>query len=66
MVFWKRLLITIAVMLVVSLIAGLVWKAIFDSDIPPYIAGVIGGLITLPVWELLKQFRPKEDTDKNK
>ncbi|MFC1862828.1 hypothetical protein ACFL1Z_02610 [Thermodesulfobacteriota bacterium] len=66
MPFWKRLLITVVVMLAVSFIAGLIWRAIFDFSLPPYIAGLIGGLITLPVWELLRRIRSKEDISSNK
>lgn len=54
MTFWTRLLITIIAMLVASYVAGLIWTNTFNSFIPSYLAGIIGGLITLPVWELLK------------
>ncbi|MFW6123137.1 MAG: hypothetical protein ACOC6L_02745 [Thermodesulfobacteriota bacterium] len=57
MPFWKRLLITIIAMLVASYIAGLLWKNTFNTLIPSYLAGIIGGLIALPVWEWL---RPKK------
>ncbi len=57
MPFWKRLLITIIAMLVASYIAGLIWKNTFNSLIPSYLAGIIGGLMALPVWEWL---RPKK------
>jgi uncharacterized membrane protein YeaQ/YmgE (transglycosylase-associated protein family) len=54
MTFWTRLLITVIAMLVASYVAGLIWKNTFNSFIPSYLAGIIGGLIALPVWELLK------------
>ena len=54
MTFWKRLLITLAAMLVVSYLAGLGWRNTFNSLIPSYLAGIIGGLVALPVWEWLK------------
>jgi Na+/glutamate symporter len=57
MPFWKRLLITVIAMLVASYIAGLLWKNTFNSLIPSYLAGIIGGLIALPVWEWV---RPKK------
>jgi len=66
MPFWKRLLITIVVVLVVSFIAGLIWRAIFGFNLPPYLAGVIGGLITLPLWELLQRVRPKNEINDSK
>jgi hypothetical protein len=54
MPFWKRLMITFVAMLAASYVAGLVWKNTFNSLMPSYLAGLIGGLIALPVWELLK------------
>jgi len=54
MTFWKRLVITIIAMLAASYVAGLVWTNTFNSLIPSYLAGIIGGLIALPVWELLR------------
>ena len=57
MPFWKRLLITVIAMLVASYVAGLIWNNTFNSLIPSYLAGIIGGLIALPVWEWV---RPKK------
>jgi ABC-type sugar transport system permease subunit len=59
MPFWQRLLITIAVMLVVSFLVGLLWRWIFNADIPAYLSGAVGGLSALPAWEFLKRVRPK-------
>jgi len=59
MPLWLRLLLTIAVMLVVSFLAGLAWHWIFNTDIPAYLSGAIGGLSALPAWEFLKRVRPK-------
>ena len=61
MAFWKRLLITVLVMLAISFIAGAIWMSLFNIVIPSYIAGAIGGLATLPVWELLKRIKPKKE-----
>jgi len=55
MPLWQRLLITIAAMLIVSIAAGQIWRSLFDFDLPVYLGGVIGGLVALPVWELLKR-----------
>lgn len=60
MVFWQRLLITIIAMLAVSFIAGTIWRSVFNVAIPSYLAGAIGGLSALPVWELLKRIKPKK------
>ena len=56
---WQRLLITVLVMLVASYVAGLIWEAVFGFALPPYVAGLIGGLSAIPVWDLLQRIRPK-------
>lgn len=61
MPFWQRLAITIAIMLGVSFLAGLLWERLFGFDLPSYGAGIIGGLTALPVWEFLKRIKPKID-----
>ena len=48
-------------MVVVSILAGLAWNAIFNAGLPGYISGMIGGLTALPVWEFLKRVGPKSD-----
>ena len=53
----QRLIVTIAAVVVVSFIAGLLWRYMFDTRIPGYLAGLVGGLVALPVWELLKRRR---------
>ena len=60
MVTWQRLLITIVTMLVFSFVAQLLWQIAFETSIPGYLAGVIGGLSALPVWELLGKIRAKK------
>lgn len=56
---WQRLLITVLVMLAASYVAGLIWNAILGFALPPYVAGLIGGLSAIPVWDLLQRIRPK-------
>ena len=58
MPMWQRLLITLVAMLIVSFVIGYLWQAIFLIPLPSYLAGVIGGLTALPVWEFLKRIRP--------
>ena len=60
MPFWQRLLITIVSMLAISFFVGIFWRSFFDLPIPSYLAGVIGGLTALPIWELLKRIKSKE------
>jgi len=61
MVFWQRFLITFFVMVVASLIIAGVWQSVFNMTLPPYVAGIVAGLTALPVWELLKKFKPKKE-----
>lgn len=58
--FWQRLVITVAVMLVASYLAGLLCQSVLGVAIPSYIAGAIGGLTALPTWAFLKRVRPSQ------
>ncbi len=55
--FLLRLLITVISMPVASFVANLIWQAISNADLPSYISGLVGGLVALPVWELLKRIK---------
>ncbi len=59
MPFWQRLLVTVAAMLAASFLAGLLWSQIAGFAMPSYVAGLIGGIVALPVWEFLKRVGPK-------
>ena len=54
MKLWQKLVITLLVMLIASFVAGRLWLMAFDSIIPGYLAGLVGGLAGLPVWEFLR------------
>ena len=56
--FWQRLLITIVAMLAASYVAGLVWQDLLNFMLPTYVAGLVGGLSALPIWDFLKRVRP--------
>jgi len=60
MQFWQRLIITVVTMVVVSFVASIIWKSLFDILMPSYLSGIIGGLTALPVWEFLKRVKPKD------
>jgi hypothetical protein len=60
MPFWQRLSITFLAMLAASFIMGVFWRSIFNIPLPSYLAGIIGGLTALPVWEFLKRIKPKD------
>ena len=60
MPLWQRLLITLATMLLTSFIAGLLWRGFFNTDIPGYLSGVIGGSTAVPMWEFLKRVGPSQ------
>ena len=55
MSLWQRLMLTVLAMLAVSFIAGLLWGRMFDARLPSYLGGIVGGLTTIPVWEVLKR-----------
>ena len=61
--FWQRLLVTIAVMLAASYVAGLAWQWLSGFALPAYLAGAVGGLAALPVWDLLKRIRPSGEAE---
>jgi NhaP-type Na+/H+ and K+/H+ antiporter len=47
--------IALATVLVTSLVAGLLWRWLFNTDIPSYLSGAVGGVTAVPVWEFLKR-----------
>jgi hypothetical protein len=56
--FWQRLLITIVAMVAAGWIVGFLWQQLFSFALPSYVAGAVGGLTALPVWDFLKRIRP--------
>lgn len=56
---WQRLLLTLVAMVAASFIVGLIWENLFAFPLPSYVAGLIGGLAALPVWEFLKRVGPR-------
>mgnify|MGYP001549456206 len=60
MPFWQRSLITLAAMIFVSFIVGLLWHSLFNFALPGYVSGVVGGLTAVPLWEFLKRIQPKQ------
>ena len=56
---WQRLVITVVVMLAASYIVGLIWEAVFGFVLPSYVAGLVGGLSAIPVWDILQRIQPK-------
>jgi hypothetical protein len=60
MPLWQRLLITLAIMLLTSYLVGLLWHWLFNSDIPSYLSGAVGGLSAVPTWEFLRRIGPKQ------
>ena len=60
MKFWHRLLVTVVAMLFAGLVAGQLWIYAFNFPLPSYLAGMVGGLTALPVWELLKRIATPE------
>ena len=60
MPFWQRLTITFFAMLAASFLLGVGWRSVFNIPLPSYLAGLVGGLTALPVWEFLKRIKPRE------
>jgi len=58
MPLWQRLGVTLATMLLTSFVAGLLWRGTFNTDMPSYLSGVVGGVTAVPVWEFLKRVGP--------
>lgn len=52
---WQRFLLTLAAVVAVGFLAGLLWTAAFNREMPAYLSGLIGGLAAMPMWELLKR-----------
>ena len=60
MPFWQRALVTLIAILVVSWAVVAALEALLSIRLPGYLAGVIGGLAGVPVWELLQRVQPKD------
>lgn len=60
MPFWQRLGITLIAMLAASFLLGVLWRSVFNIPLPSYLAGIVGGLTALPVWEFLKRIKGNE------
>jgi quinol-cytochrome oxidoreductase complex cytochrome b subunit len=61
MPIWQRILATLAAMVVVSFVVGLIFAAIFGFNLPSYAAGLVGGATAIPVWEFLRRVRPRDE-----
>ena len=60
MPFWQRSLITLVAMMAISFLVGLLWNSLFGFNLPSYVSGVVGGLTAVPLWDLLKRVKPKQ------
>ena len=60
MALWQRLVLTIAAIVVASIIVSIIWYKLFGFGLPSYLGGMIGGLTAVPVWELLKRVDPEK------
>lgn len=60
MVIWQRILITMIIMLAASFVAQLLWHVAFETAIPGYFAGLVGGFTAIPVWEVLGRIKVKQ------
>lgn len=53
--FWMKLAITVGAIILASVLAGYLWHAIFNAEIPAFLSGLIGGMAAIPVWEFLRK-----------
>ncbi len=60
MSFWKRFLVLLVVVVLISLVINLLWNWMFNFGLPPYVSGVVGGLTAVPVWDALKRIKPTQ------
>jgi hypothetical protein len=51
------LLVTVVITFAAGCLAGLVWQMVFGFELPAYVAGLVGGLATVPTWHFLKRIR---------
>lgn len=56
----QRLLITVAVTLLTSFVAGLAWHWAFNTDVPAFLIGAIGGITAAAPWQFLKRSDPTQ------
>ena len=61
MSIWARIAVTIILMVLFSFLAGLLWSSLFTDQIPSYVSGFVGGLVAVPVWEILEKFKAKPE-----
>lgn len=59
MPLWQRSLITLISIVVVSWAVITLLEPLIGFRLPAYVAGVIGGIVGVPVWELLRRVQPK-------
>jgi hypothetical protein len=60
MPFWQRSLILLVAMMAISFLVSLLWSSLFGFNLPSYVSGVVGGLTAVPLWDLLKRIKPKQ------
>ena len=59
MKIWIKLAIIFVAVVLASIIAGYLWKSLFNASIPAFLSGLVGGLAALPTWEFLRGFDTK-------
>lgn len=59
MPLWQRIAVTLVAIAAVSWVAITLIEALIGFRLPGYIAGVIGGIAGVPVWEVLRRVQPR-------
>lgn len=59
MPLWQRALVTVIAIVVVSWGVVELLESVIGVRLPSYVAGVIGGVAGVPVWEFLRRVQPR-------
>ncbi|MCF8150704.1 MAG: hypothetical protein K9K30_10730 [Burkholderiaceae bacterium] len=59
MKLWQKILVTVFAMLIASYAGAQLWLRVFDFVMPSYLAGMVGGLTAIPVWESMRWINAK-------
>lgn len=50
-----RLLVTVAAVLAASGIAWMLWRMVFNTNMPIFVLGAIGGVVAAAMWRFLRR-----------
>ena len=62
MPLWQRAVVTLIAIIVVSWGVVTLLEGLIGFRLPGYVAGVVGGIAGVPVWEFLRRVQPKSES----